>query len=828
MFESHASPPRSETTIGRYRLLGLIGHGGMADVHLALSTGLGSVRKLVAVKRLRPEHRDDPEFAAMFLDEARLAARVSHPNVVQAYEVGEEDGLPFIAMEYLDGQPLHRVLQRLGSRVGLSTRLRLLCELLAGLHHAHELRDYDGRPLQVVHRDVNPQNVFVTYDGHVKLVDFGIAKALDSVVQTRMGMFKGKLAYMAPEQVRGEDVDRRADVFAVGVMLAECVTGRRLWNGRPELEIANLLAAGEIPCPTPPEVRPELAAVVARALAPDPGDRHPSAEALRLAIVEAIAAIGAPPDDLEIAAAMVEAFAEQRTQTAALIERGVGVAPSSSTFNAVTEDFAAPEELTRRTPPPTPDHERSQDIERSVSASFVAAPPRGQAWAGRLTTAALVGATAIAATLWISRAPDQAAPAVTTLSALGNLPGAAASQPMVRLSGDIDTDATLRRGTTYLLEFDTYVAAGVTLTIEPGTTILGDPRTRGTLIVLPGGRLIADGTRERPIVFTSARAPAERAPGDWGGVLLLGRAPINLRDQEGRSVHGQVEGLTELARYGGDRPDDDSGVLRWVRIEYSGTTIGPNNEINGLTLAGVGRGTVIDHVAVEHTADDCFEFFGGNVDARYLVCQDPGDDAFDWDLGYHGRLQFLVAFAMPSEGRSNGFEGDNDPKGSDAKPRSAPVIYNASLCGPTAGGPGERYGVLVRHGSLASIHDALVLGFDAGVDVRGANTRLTLDHARFGGQRAGAHAYREHAEGDAPELDDDDEGFDELSAFTAITTERGLAPDCSRVESLLPAAGSTTEAVAPPDDGFFDSSAVFVGALRDAEDDWLDAGWLGW
>src|SRR5262245_47773373 len=131
--------------IGRYRILGLIGHGGMADVHLALSTGFASVRKLVAVKRLRPEHRHDPEFAAMFFDEARLAARVSHPNVVQAYEVGEDEGLPFIAMEYLDGQPLHRVLQRLGDRLSIGARMRLLIELLAGLHHAHELCDYDGR-----------------------------------------------------------------------------------------------------------------------------------------------------------------------------------------------------------------------------------------------------------------------------------------------------------------------------------------------------------------------------------------------------------------------------------------------------------------------------------------------------------------------------------------------------------------------------------------------------------------------------------------------------------------------------------------------------------
>src|SRR5262249_53875604 len=155
--------------------------------------------------------------------------------------------------------------------------------------------------------------------------------------------------------------------------------------------------------------------------------------------------------------------------------------------------------------------------------------------------------------------------------------------------------------------------------------------------------------------------PGQAHAGDWGGLLLLGQAPTNLRDQGGAPARGKVEGIAAGVSYGGLRPEDDSGVLSYVRIEYSGVEIAPGNEINGPPLAGVGRGPQIDHVQVRHTADDCFEFFGGTVNARYLICQHPGDDGFDWDLGYQGKLQFLLLKEDPvQDNDSNGFEGDND------------------------------------------------------------------------------------------------------------------------------------------------------------------------
>src|SRR5262249_29472179 len=177
-----------------------------------------------------------PEFIAMFLDEARLSARLHHPNVVQTYEVVRHEGRLAIAMEYLHGQPLKAVLGRLGGAraLALPTRLRLVTSVLAGLEYAHGLADFDGRPLEVVHRDVSPHNVIVTYDGHVKLLDFGVAKTLAACHQTRPGGVKGKLTYLAPEAVRGERVDRRADVFSVGVMLWEILAGRRMWGRNSE------------------------------------------------------------------------------------------------------------------------------------------------------------------------------------------------------------------------------------------------------------------------------------------------------------------------------------------------------------------------------------------------------------------------------------------------------------------------------------------------------------------------------------------------------------------------------------------------------------------
>jgi len=275
--EPHARPRGP-----RYQPIAQIGRGGMAEVLLAMMDAGCGARRLVVLKRIWPELAADPEFMTMFLDEARLSVRMNHPNVVRTYEVMAHHGAEAtIAMEYLDGQPLTRVMNRLRGTAELSVplRLRILMSVLAGLEHAHTLTDLDGNPLEVVHRDVSPHNVFVTYDGQVKLVDFGVAKTLAASHHTRPGALKGKLAYMAPEQLQPVAIDRRADLFSVGVMLWEMLAGRRLWQGMNEVQIVSQLAAGLPfpPLPTDGEFPPGLDAICEQALHPNPRYRYQTA-----------------------------------------------------------------------------------------------------------------------------------------------------------------------------------------------------------------------------------------------------------------------------------------------------------------------------------------------------------------------------------------------------------------------------------------------------------------------------------------------------------------------------------------------------------------------
>jgi tRNA A-37 threonylcarbamoyl transferase component Bud32 len=271
----------------RYRPIAAIGRGGMAEVLLTLMDAGGGVTKVVVLKRVWPDLASDHAFVSMFHDEARLSIRLNHPNVTQTYEVIEDDGQLAIAMEYLHGQTMTAVMNRLGGprELSLQLRLRVVADVLAGLHYAHELTDYGGTPLGVVHRDVSPNNVFVTYDGQVKLMDFGVAKTEAAGQRTRPGGIAGKLAYLAPEYLRNDySIDRRADVFGVGVMLWEMLSGRRLWQGKADAEIVHHLAAGvKVPDLPPDNNRPPvLGGIVARALAVNPDERYPSAAELEI------------------------------------------------------------------------------------------------------------------------------------------------------------------------------------------------------------------------------------------------------------------------------------------------------------------------------------------------------------------------------------------------------------------------------------------------------------------------------------------------------------------------------------------------------------------
>jgi eukaryotic-like serine/threonine-protein kinase len=319
---------------GKYRLIAEIGRGGMAEVYLALLQGDLGFNKLVVLKQIRADMSDDPELLSMFLDEARLAARLRHPNVVETHEVAQENGHTFMAMEYLEGQPLNRIFQRVHRSGGLplSIHLRILADMLAGVHHAHELRDWDDTPLGVVHRDVTPQNVFVTYEGVVKVVDFGIAKVKGAQTLTRAGIVKGKIAYLAPEQARREDLDRRVDIFAAGVMLWEAVTKTRPWKGKSDQFIIERLMAGQFPSARSvnPDVPAALEAILARALAPERDDRYSTAAELQAAIEGYLESLGERVDMRELGKLLASQFAEDRELIHARLEEALRLDPAGS------------------------------------------------------------------------------------------------------------------------------------------------------------------------------------------------------------------------------------------------------------------------------------------------------------------------------------------------------------------------------------------------------------------------------------------------------------------------------------------------------------------
>ena len=288
---------RSSLQLGKYQLLAVLGRGGMAEVFLALSRGAMGFDKLAVIKRLRPGLADDESFRTMFLDEARLAARLNHPNVVHTYEVGEHEGVYYIAMEYLEGQPLNKIAheaQKRGQPLMPVVAARIISDALLGLHHAHTLKDFDGKPLGIVHRDISPHNLFVTYEGMTKVVDFGIAKAAMSSTETEVGVLKGKVAYMSPEQATSAPLDARSDVFAMGIVLWELLTQRRLMTGDSAASTIHRLLTAPIPPASSMrvDVAPTLDAILERALAKDPRARFPSALAMREALESYIAGSG--------------------------------------------------------------------------------------------------------------------------------------------------------------------------------------------------------------------------------------------------------------------------------------------------------------------------------------------------------------------------------------------------------------------------------------------------------------------------------------------------------------------------------------------------------
>ena len=317
---------------------------------------------------------------------------------------------------------------------------------------------------------------------------------------------------------------------------------------------------------------------------------------------------------------------------------------------------------------------------------------------------------------------------------------------VVVLSGDISANKTLTADKKYLLKGFVYVTEGATLTIEPGTIVKGDKATKGTLIVTRGSKISAVGTASKPIVFTSSLTAGARNQGDWGGVILLGKAHVNPAGGEAK-IEG---GLTatgggdekKYIYYGGDNDADNSGSLKYVRIEFAGIAFSPDNEINGLTMGGVGSGTTISYVQVYRSGDDSYEWFGGTVNCDHLVATYGWDDDFDTDFGYSGRVQFGVsqrAKAVADVSGSNGFESDNDGNGSTATPQTKAIFSNMTIVGPILTGSSTsginanfQNGAQIRRNSSESIINSVFLGFPVGLYIDGTKGTKTIENVKSG------------------------------------------------------------------------------------------------
>ncbi|AUX48218.1 uncharacterized protein SOCE26_097490 [Sorangium cellulosum] len=307
---------------GGHHLLLELGRGGSAQVFLAVQSGALGVDKLVVLKFLRPDLADYPDMRETFLNEARFSARLNHANIVQTSAIIEMERGTAIVMEYLEGQTVSSIRARARAKLPLEMHLRIIIDVLRGLHYAHELTGFDGEPLHVVHRDVSPHNVFVTYDGQVKLIDFGIAKLMRAGVETATGVIKGKVGYMPAEQLEGRGVDRRADLYAVGVMLWEAATGEKMWRGMTDVTIMHRVLNGDIPRlrEASPDIPDELERIILKALAFAPEDRYATAPELEVDLEVFLGRLP-PVTNRDIGRFVSREFADVRAETKRIIDQ---------------------------------------------------------------------------------------------------------------------------------------------------------------------------------------------------------------------------------------------------------------------------------------------------------------------------------------------------------------------------------------------------------------------------------------------------------------------------------------------------------------------------
>ena len=318
-----------EQQFGKYILLDRIAVGGMAEIFLARQTGLEGFEKTVVLKRIRPHLGDKKTFVKMFLNEAKLAAQLSHPNIVTIHDLGKVGESYFIAMEYLFGRDMRRVMPKadaLGIPFPIVHACKIASQVLEGLYYAHKKADIFGTPLGIVHRDVTPENIFVSFDGGVKILDFGIAKAANQVEMTRAGEIKGKLSYMSPEQCMGKPLDARSDVFSMGVVLYEWVTGFKLFTGESDVAVLKSITDGKIYRPSyfKADVPEQVETILMKALEKDSAVRYQNAWEMQYDLDRFLASNEFTPSNQHLATFMKQLFAdEMEDEKKRLHNRGV-------------------------------------------------------------------------------------------------------------------------------------------------------------------------------------------------------------------------------------------------------------------------------------------------------------------------------------------------------------------------------------------------------------------------------------------------------------------------------------------------------------------------
>jgi hypothetical protein len=402
-----------------------------------------------------------------------------------------------------------------------------------------------------------------------------------------------------------------------------------------------------------------------------------------------------------------------------------------------------------------------------------------------------------------------------------NVPGI--DKPVVVVSGTITGTETWANSNYWVLRGAVFVEDGAVLNIQAGTTVIGEAGSVGALIVRRGGQLNAIGTATQPIVFTSDQPVGERARGDWGGIILNGRAPLNLEGGEG-------EGEADTGIYGGDDPNDNSGSLVYVRVEFAGTEFSPDNELNGIAFQGVGRGGRYEYLQVHMNKDDAFEWFGGTADIKHAIASNAGDDSFDWTFGWRGRAQF-VAVTQRGDDADAGIEADNNEFNNELLPRAAPTIYNATFCGDrdTNEGTESVRGWLLRRGTAGELRNFIIQGFkNVGLEVNGTSS---LREAAQGNLRiSNGVIYQTGGGGTTYGAATTIPLFNSTFPNIRLGQNPGIG-DCHNhaAPNFLPTgiatlAGGQLAPATPPNDGFFEVT-TYIGAFSpDPALNWA-AGW---